>query len=487
MNRRSYNGAKEGWGSVLFRSLKAGVKAMSAVPNVDRDDGFGLYGFGGDETPSINTIMQYYMRNAKFSFTIDMNVAHSVGAGFHTEVQEQSKTATRLKDHIDNFAEQVNLDNINMLIARDVWASGNAFIEPIMTKTDPIQSLRVLPNSAFRDVIREPDGTVIGYYYQWGAGLPVPVEADKILHFKWREINADGMGEGLGQLQARKGMPYKNSKGTNIYRPSYFAIDDMTSDVTGKMVYTGLPRFLASFKKGASKEVVDSLSKIFKSSNPGEHLTVGGEVNISTIGLERSKEFEPMIRQAEDESTIAAKTPLLALYTSRQFSYASSVEAVESMQPLIDMYKRAHKRYIEIGIFQAVAMREHIKWDPHKVELKWGAPTKNTIEEISAVVDIVIKMGLQPSIDPMSILDMIADAGFPLMKSEEQAATVENAKTVNQLLRVDIANHPGLLTKDELAAIQDPLGFQKMQEARRRNDLFEDYTKRGKRGSANES
>ena len=435
------------------------IAGWTGKPNVAKYPGLQFGFLNSEHEPDLGEIINYIKTSAKFRFVIMTNLSNSVGAGFHNTVERQSERGRSALAEVDNFCRHQKIDQMNQKIARDVWACGNAFLAPITTEKKIMDGVYMLPTSAFKGIERDELGNAVSYYYQWGQSAYLTLPANEVIHFKWFPIDEGALGEGIGQLLARSGQAYRNNKGEPIYRPPQFQIDDMMSDVNAKLFYAGVPRQLVTFDDDrVDKQTVEALGDVLNDSDPLENVVASGKVSHSILSLDTHTRFAPLIDAHNEEFTIACMSPLFSLFTSRQFSYASAETAVKAMQPMIEIYQRAHKRFIESTMYDPIVYDMGLNPDKIQINLNWGAPEKPTIEKIKELVGVLESPIMAGTFDPNSIIDMLNVAGYDVTPSKE-AQVRDNTRTL-----LDIFSGTDHTTKVPLEpivhqAIRDPVSL----------------------------
>ena len=289
----------------------------------------------------------------------------------------------------------------------------------------------IMPLSSITGIKRESNGVVTGYIQDWG-GQHSELAADKIRHFKWAPEDASAWGTGLGQPMARRGMGYKTGSGKTTRRAQWFEISEMLDDVASKITYAGVPRWLI---KGADvpKTQVAEITRILNNLDPLRHVATNVDMDVSTLALETASRFDPFITKLDNQMIAGVMTPIPRLWSSLNFTYASSKEAIEAAMPLVRMYQRAHAEFVEQELFAEVLIADGR--DPRRaaVELVWGPQDAPTIEDIKAAWDILQDHRFSGLYDPADIVEMLRDAGLPLTPVAEQTAAQEIAAQIREI------------------------------------------------------
>ena len=405
------------------------------------------YGTGIEPEITMDKLVQYRNTDAKFRLAVMFGTAFSVGIGFHNTADTTTPSGRRVLEIVDDFCEEWDLDSLNQSIAQDVWATGNAFLRPMGTPRK-MQGVQMVPVSSIIRIRRDIDGSVVHYEQTWGSQYR-HIEADKIMHFKWMAENSSAWGTGLGQPLARRGVGYKTASGKVIHRPSLFQISEMLTDIEAKMVYAGLPRYdvEAEVKDAALQDVQNA----FNALDPLQHTVHNFKTDISTVALDTQSRFDSFIRYLDDNFLNGIMTPIPRMFSSLNFTYASADASIESYLPLVRMYQRAHKRFVENHIYKPLIVQERGDISAVKksqIALQWGQQGETEFEEIRQVYDILKDPMFNGRYDPEDLLDMIREKVPQLSKVEEPMEELdERVKELGEITdraekKVDIRELP---------------------------------------------
>lgn len=373
-----------------------------------------LFSWGNYPEITMKTIAQYRETDMKFQLAVVVNTAYAVGSGYHLTCDMDSHLGKKALKIAEDFCKQINLDELNQLIGLDVWASGNAFLEPVY-ENDRLVDVKMLPMTSIIRIGRDEHGTPTKYVQQWD-GPQIDLDPSVILHFRWLPRDADAWGCGLGQPLAKPGVGYRTSSGKTVRRAPWFVVSEMLTDVAAKMTYAGLPRYDVTVET-QDPEQVAKLASQYNNSDPLQHLIHSYESKVQTIGLETQSKFDSFIRKLDDDLLAGTLTPISRMWSSLNFTYASAESAIKAYLPLIDMYQRAHKRFVEEYILMPLLMAEFEDEQQvleANIELVWGLREKLTIEQVSTVANILEKPQFKGLYEPSDVIDMLRDAGANL-------------------------------------------------------------------------
>ena len=107
---------------------------------------------------ALSDLVEYYLKDSDVKHGIDWLSRECVGMGFYTTAETASA-----KEVVDAFNEDVNLDEVNLIVAREAIGMGNSFAEKVEPRK--LETLKVLPLSSFKRIPREIGGEV-KYYDQ---------------------------------------------------------------------------------------------------------------------------------------------------------------------------------------------------------------------------------------------------------------------------------------------------------------------------------
>ena len=375
------------------------------------------YGWGSDTEITMDKLVQYRSRDTKFRLAVMLNTAYSVGIGFHNTADTSSPQGKKILEMVDEFCDEIDLDSLNQSIAMDAWATGNAFLRP-MGSDKELKGVQIVPVSSIIRIKRDEDGTVKQYVQYWGAETN-EIEGKDLMHFKWLAENAGAWGVGLGQALAYRGVGYRTASGKTIRRPSMFQISEMMTDVEAKMVYSGLPRY--DVYADVKDDQLAQINQIYNVSEPLQHTLHNYKGEVNTVALDTQNRFDSFLRSLDDTMLNGIMTPIPRMFSSLNFTYASADAAIEAYLPLIRMYQRAHKRFVENHIYKPLLSAQYDSKAIKKsdISLQWGQQNEITFEEIQEVYGILKDPMFNGRFDPEDILDMIREKVPQLNKIEE--------------------------------------------------------------------
>jgi len=104
---------------------------------------------------------------------------------------------------------------------------------------------------------------------------------------------------------------------------------------------------------------------------------------------------------------------------------------VDAMFPLIQMYQRFHKRFIERMIYAPLIAQEGYDLKKANVKLHWGQEDPMTPAEIGDVFNILKDPMFVDRVSADDFIDMFIDAGIKLTKPTQKEVTGDLNKLRN--------------------------------------------------------
>jgi hypothetical protein len=363
---------------------------------------------GAIPEPTLADVVEYYRRDPSVKLAVDSLAVRSVGSGFYISVAAGFEA---LRQRLEEWCDRVALDEVNFRVARDVWLSGNAFLNVVPRLEDP-QALYVLPLSSFRRVVRDAGGHPAKYVQQWG-GRVRELPADQVLHFRWNPVDESAFGEGLVNHMTRPGVGYRTATGRFRRRPALLEIKERMEDDMQRILHRYLPRHVYSFiGSGVDRRFVDAQVAALRRLEPEEDFVFGGEnveFRVEEVSVNPRARFEYFIQHFENEVLAGLQTPFAKLISTPGFTEASARAAVEFVEPLILMYQRWHKRVVEHHLLYPLVRAAG--YDPLKVRprLHWGQPDRPAFS-----IGDVLRAGELGFLDREEVRVLLREAGWRL-------------------------------------------------------------------------
>lgn len=391
------------------------------------DEGTNLFENELSNVP-LTLLIDYLRRDTKYQYVSYTMMGYSAGAGFNNTANTNIPSGRKCLDMINDFAEEWDLDTINQSLALDGWSAGNGFLN-VVPDAEKLAGIYHIGMGSVTNIFRSADGEIQGYEQKNQNGVKNTVPANEIAHFKLWPINESVWGEGLGQILARKGRGYLTSTGKQVQRQSYFQMNEMYTDVNGKIFYSMQPRNIIGpdnntdqFDEKTMQQINSSMTK----TDPLQNMTTPKKISLQTVALQSRSGYDTITNRYDKEFSISTKTPLIELASSMDFSYASSEVALNTMLPLLNSFQRSQKRFVEKNIYEPLILQAHKDPKIVNVRLNWGAAKKLTVEDIAIIQSILNQPDLFDKHSPKDIIDLLIEAGVPLPRTETLAGEVSN-------------------------------------------------------------
>ncbi|MEM3383858.1 MAG: hypothetical protein QW698_07475 [Nitrososphaerales archaeon] len=362
--------------------------------------------------PSMSDLIDYYKRDEYVGYTIDAFSTRTVGMSFFLTANQP-----RALKLIDNFCRANKLySELHWKIARDLWLSGNAFINTV--PANKITTLHYLPLSSISKILRDRDGNVESYVQSWG-GMINYLSKDEVFHYKFNSIDENAFGEGLVNRLARSGKGYLTERNKLRKRPPLLKIREKSIDNAHRILSRYLPRHV--YKNIPSAKLDDFVS-LLNNLEPEQDFAADFNIEIEEAKMDPRTRFEGLIDLLDRMQVIGLHNPMLRLITLAGFTYASSQAAMETIEPEIRMMQHFIKEKDE-ELFAKII--EQHGGDPinANVELHWGMPERPEllIEDIISAYRTGLEYGA-PIITREEAREMLRESGWIIkeMKNEFQ-------------------------------------------------------------------
>jgi hypothetical protein len=307
--------------------------------------------------------------------------------GFYTTAGSKYEKSADAKKVVDEFNEEVNLDELLCDMARMLIACGNDFWLKLVPGN--LESLCRLPIDAVERIEqshiqnnrmripREVDSYKLRYSY--GGENLAP---DTLIHWKINPLETSGFGTGILQVLLHT-LAYQSNR-----RPAFAWMKSKIEGIMPKIFekYAG-PDVLALLEK-ADEETIQKFERAIKSrSEEGAWLFYNGKGDIKPVTLDPRARFEYYVEHLTNQFYLGCETPLPRLFSTPGFTEASAKAALELQNMLIKPIQRYIKRQVERGIFDIVLAQAGFDCIKAHVRLNWGsekAPEINIAEMLKA-------------------------------------------------------------------------------------------------------
>jgi len=285
--------------------------------------------FGKKITPSFGDMIDYYLSEPHVKSGIDELGESSVGSGFFLTGDNEDAL-----EIAKGWAHDINLDGMNLIIAREHWATGNVILENV--EPNNLQRIVHLPIDSFEKAIADDKG-IISHWLQSVQGKKTKLPIGRLTHMKWNPIGVGVVGRGLLEPLLRTGMGYEwqdqNGEWQKDYRPPYRQIIEEIEDAMRKILRRYVPRFAFVFR-GVDDETVKGHAKVIGGVRPEDDLTFGlpsakQELLITRMSTDPRSRLHPYFEYFYNALITGLETPSIRLFLEAGFTEASSKTAKE--------------------------------------------------------------------------------------------------------------------------------------------------------------
>jgi len=369
------------------------------------------------EAPTIgfSDLIGAYLRDPACKAFVDFLADQTVGTGFFTTVNTNYAEALKAKAVVDDFCEAVNLDGLLQEGAREIVASGNSFwlkLEP-----DNLEALRILPLTGFEDskaIVRDRMGSVKAYNYSYG-GVKATFQPDRIIHFRWNQVNFSAFGTGVLQVLLEE-LSF-NGETRKSFLEMKARIEKVMPEIFEK--YAG-PDELWLFP-GVNAERLAEFQRLIRSKpKAGARFVCDrADADVKTVAVDPRARYEAYVDHILNQVYLGGQTPLPKLFTSPGFTEASARAALDMAERKVMALQRFIKRVIEREVFAPVIVQAG--FDPKKANcrLNWGAPERPQISvaDVVRLAEISAQFNVQ-YVRPEEVRRMLVKMGFDLTAEE---------------------------------------------------------------------
>ena len=368
------------------------------------------------ESPHITfqDYMNAYTKDPACGAFVDFLADQVVGMGFYTTCAspEEYADAEKAKEAVDAFNEQVNLDGMLQIGAREIIAAGSSFWE----KVEPgnLVDLRILPLTSISRAKRDAQGNVQAYVQSATYGGK-SLEAERILHFCWNPVNREPFGRGILQSLLEE-----FDIGSGEKRTSFLKMKARIENIMPRIIekYAG-PDEVWSIP-GAKDEMASTLQNLLKKKpKEGARFVWNGKeaATISTVQVDPRSRFEAYIDHIMGQVNMGGQSPVSALLIDPRYATKATAEASAEFVKIKAMaLQRFVKRRVEGEVFDVIV--KQVGLDPQKaaVRLNWGIPEKPDINILLPNL-VQIARDRPDAITTQEIRNILIEMGLPLEKA----------------------------------------------------------------------
>ncbi len=397
----------------MSQAIKQGLHRIREAIGNNRSSGSLLPAYntiyGEPKAVTFSDIISAYTRDPSCKAFVDFLADQAVGMGFYTTINEEYEHSEKVKQIIDEFNEEVNLDSLLQIGAREIVASGNSFW--LKTEPENLKELKVLPLTGFdnpKAVERNKFGVVTGYNYSFGDAKK-KFSPDKIIHFKWNPVNFSAFGTGVLQVLLAE-LSFSGEKRMSFLEMKA-RIEKIMPEIFEK--YAG-PDELWVFA-GASDKKLAEYQKLIKSKpKAGAKFVYNkAEADIKTVAVDPRARYEAYVDHILNQIYLGGQTPIPKLLTTPGFTEASANAAIEVAERHVMSLQRFIKRNVEKEIFTPIILQANL--DPKKADcrLNWGMPEKPNVEDLLPMLADIAR-DRPEIISAVEFRKILIDMGLPL-------------------------------------------------------------------------
>ena len=330
------------------------------------------------ESPAVplRQLLEVYVKDPTARAAVDYLADQAVGMGFYTTAK-----IPEAKELVDEFCEQVGLDEMLQATAREVVATGNSFW--LKVTPERLESVRQIPLTNVSRIYRRSDGTPEAYELSTRLGR-VRLRAEEVVHFRWNPINNEAFGSGLlrslaeplttnagGQLDER--MPLYKMKA--IMQQSMILQFQKFSAPNELWIFPNLPaRELDVEREGTVAWHIKNMPP-----SGARWVTNQADADVKLAVAERSRGFDSYVRCLLDEYHLGLQTPVLRLFLERGFTEASAKVAASFAERKVVALQRFLKRVLERQVFWPLVEQAGFDAREANVRIHWGQPVRPQI------------------------------------------------------------------------------------------------------------
>ena len=357
---------------------------------------------GEAPSPTFAKLRDYYLKDPAVMAAVDYIAEMAVGSGFYTTAKTQSA-----KELVDDFCEEVGLDQILMVVAKELVWAGNSILEKI-TPTK-LANLKVLPLTTFTKVKRDLYGRVQAYV-QSVQGKTIEFAPREVIHFKLNVVNGSAWGTGILNSLAET---YVLDEG-NVRPPLLDVKAQIETDLPKIIHRYGSPKIIWFFEN-ASDDAVKEYAEAIKNAPVDVDFVTNKAVSTQSLSIDPRMRFAEAIEYVENQVIAGLQSPIIKLYTTPGFTEASATVAKEVSEKKIEYLQRYMKRVVEREIFRPVVEQAGMDWKRADLRLHWGM-----IQEPEIKLEDLMKAYELGAIRTEEIRKNLIDLGWKLWEAEPQ-------------------------------------------------------------------
>ena len=353
--------------------------------------------------PNLAEYEKYYKTDADVNAGINRLVSRTVGRGYYTECENE-----RAKEIVDNFAEDVGLDQILKKVVAGALTYGFCPVERYLVKGPPkgVLRLKILPSRTVQ-IKRDPKGKVLGYK-QTLNGHSVDFKVKEIVWFVHNPIGVN---------------PYGTSSVACVL-PLLKAREQTHKDMP-KIIH----RYSSPLTEWETAGDIKALKDAVISREPNEDIFLGhvgkDDVRFKTVEIDPRGRFTDYIKILDDAIIEGLDAPIMR--SLRNSTEASAKVQLEVSEGQIQGIQRYVRRVVEREIFAPLLASYGISDVP---SINWGAK-KTGLEDLDLkAIASLVEVG---AITPLAAQDLMRKMGLPLEEKEEPETPEPQTLSASQL------------------------------------------------------
>jgi len=378
-----------------------------------------------------------YLGDLATRASIDFLADQIAGQGFYTtmneEYQEKSESKTA-KEIVDEFCEEVGLDEILQTSARYLVGWGNVFwwvgnlVKPSFVVQIPLE---IIKDNGIKFAKK---GELETIELEWGVHLYAPwkrepsqISGDEIIHLGYNILTSSPLGVGILQSLCT---PLNIGDG-ETRDPFYQIMGRIHQGMTETIDTFAGPTELWSFP-GLKKEKLEEIQAQLRTiSRKGARFVFnpppGSDAKVQTVVPERMRGMDFYVQTLEDTYVLGMQTPLAKLVTKTGFTEASANAALEIAERRVLALQRFLKRGVERYLFDRVVAAAGLDPAQAQVRLNWGMPESLDYEKLTEILGLLTELlKVNPSvIGTEELRKILRDiAKLPLEEKQPEAELV---------------------------------------------------------------
>jgi hypothetical protein len=385
---------------------------------------------------SFKTMTEVYLGDLAARASIDFLADQIAGQGFYTTMNEEYREKSEgktAKEVVDEFCEEVGLDEVLQVSAKYLVGWGNVFWW--VGSSVHIKFLQAVPLEIIKDdgVKYDSNGDISQIVFDWKR-QPPQISGNEIVHLAYNVLTASPLG--IGVLQS---LCTPLSIGDGETREPFYQIKAKIHSGMADTIYTfGAPNELWSFPGLSKDKLQEFLAQIKRIPRRGSRFVfnppAGSEAKVQPVVAERMRGLDFYVETLEDEFILGLQTPLAKLVTKTGFTEASANAALEIAERRVLAIQRFLKRGVERYLFDRIVAAAGLDPVQAQVRLNWGMPESLDYEKLTEILGQLTEiLKVNPSIiGPEELRKILRDVAKLPLEEEMPEAELASRVLVNQ-------------------------------------------------------